>query len=61
MADASSSSRPTYLGLWFDGAKDVWKQRFRTQRAVESDHSSQERPEHHYDVDISADIHQNIM
>lgn len=42
-----------YLGLWFDGDEDVGKQRLGPQRAVESDDSSQEGPEHHYNVDIS--------
>lgn len=47
------TSRFTYLNLWFDGHKDVWKQRLRPQRAVESDNTSQEGPKHHDDVDVS--------
>lgn len=42
-----------YLGLWFDGDKDVGQQRLWTQRAVESDDSSKEGPKHHDDVYIS--------
>lgn len=42
-----------YLGLWFDGHKDVGQQRLRTHGAVEGDDSSEEGPKHHDDVYVS--------
>lgn len=49
----------SYLGLWFDGDKDVGQQRLWTQRAVESDDSSKEGPKHHDDVYISVQTQEN--
>ena len=49
----SHSGSLTHLALWLDGHEDVGEQRLWPQRAVEGDDSSQEGPEHHYNVYIS--------
>lgn len=51
--DIVSEGGGRYLGLWFDGDKDVGQQRLGSQGAVESDDPGEEGPKHHDNVYIS--------
>lgn len=44
----------SYFVSWLCGEEDIWEKRLWSNGAIESDDTSQERPENHQNVDIPA-------